>query len=154
MEQHPSNFRIDLSPPQNGWIAIEVQAGEQHFSESVSYTPNDFIAELVSALCLLSKGSPEAAALAFSEPTTYHFRFWRQANANLVQFEIQDAKTPAKPLLTMCMASEELCQSFWRAFRRLASVTTPDQYQTAMRRPFPSSGVETLGLLSRRLAQT
>ena len=147
------SVKVDIARPQNGWITISIDAGDQHFMESVSYTPNDFMADLVSALCLLSKGNPDATAMAYCEPQVFSFRFSKAKSEQQAVFEIVACSNKGGDR-TACFSIRAevtaLCKSFWRAYRRLASTTTPEQYEIGMRRPFPATGVDKLGELTRR----
>jgi len=73
-------FRIDdplqvkPSNPRNGWIDVEIHAKGAAFQEAVSYTPNDFVFELATALSLAIQGA-SGVAVASCELVNYKFTF-------------------------------------------------------------------------------
>ena len=70
MDDQGDRLRVSLLNPQNGWIEVAVSTTEEDFKEAVSYTPNDFILELTTALSLAVQGVV-GVAVASCEPITY-----------------------------------------------------------------------------------
>ena len=93
---------------------------------TVSYTPNDFLRELLLALL---GGSSDAVANC--EPERYVCSFLHQADC--VTFRITEQRT-GNVVFTFSGTREEVVVPFWRALRRLETEFVPDQW----RRPFPS----------------
>ena len=144
-------LQVSLFIPHNGWIEIAVTT-EEEFKQAVSYTPNDFMDELVMAACLLMEGQ-EGLAVASCEPSGYEFRFCKEPDTGMSRLsvvgfpDVQRRKGEGTTILTYRASAAQVVLPFWRALRNLEARVTAIDYREAMRREFPSAGLERLSQL-------
>jgi hypothetical protein len=145
-------FQVHFSNPHNGWLDVSVDTAKETFKAPVSYTPNDFLDELVMAASLLALGC-DAMVVAFCEPETYEFRFRHEADTSMGRFEIVAFPNQQRPtgagvaVLSFRASMEHVVVPFWRALRSLEGRVTATDYRDAMRRTFPSSHLRRLSQL-------
>jgi hypothetical protein len=125
-------LQVRFGGPSNGWLRLTVRAGESEVELTISYTPNDFLRELL--LALLGDGLD---AVANSEPELYVCSF--RLEADRVTFRIAEQRT-GNVVFTFSGTREEVVVPFWRALRRLETEFVPDHW----RRPFPSGELAAL----------
>lgn len=149
MEDRGDGLRVRLSQPQHGWIELKIETQGEEFKEAISYTPNDFLLELVSALSLALQGV-EGVAVASCEPTTYEFTLSPSRQQGLLQFQITKypnwsrAQRSGSVVLSSHAPALGIVTPFWRALRNLEGEVEAAEYREAMRRDFPSSNLEHL----------
>jgi hypothetical protein len=144
-------LQVSLCNPHNGWLEVSISTEEEEFKEAVSYTPNDFTAELVMAAALLMQGQ-DGLAVASCEPNTYDFRFCKESDVGMGRFYIvgfpdHRRKDTGGVILSFRASTTNIALPFWRALRNLESRVSATDYQDAMRREFPSSQLQRLSAL-------
>lgn len=144
-----SSLKAAFSKPSDGWITFDLEASQACQSFCVSYTPNDFLSELLSALVLAASGV-EGKAIANLEPTIVEFRFTPTDlnEVTLRAVENADRKTASQLVFTHYGTMAAIVLPLWRAVKKLQSEISLDEYQLVMRREFP---VEKLNKLSELL---
>jgi hypothetical protein len=136
------DLRVDIDGPRNGWVAVTIVAGRRRYAFDGSFTPNDSIADLASALI----------AVATIETTTRVF--WNEEPAQHV-FEL--ARTGEEVRLALTARSDEPASSFTfdgslervvgpflAALEHLQHRQRPDAYAREWRHPFPETAVQRL----------
>jgi hypothetical protein len=138
-----------LSVPVNGWMGFDLQMADNRHTFWVSYTPNDFLDEIVTALSLAAKGIA-GIALAHTEPTVIELAFSPDRQSDLHSLKVTEYPDWGRrighnrPLLAVQGSTESVVVPFWRSLRRLQSEVTPDEYRERMRREFPTEHVHNL----------
>jgi len=121
-------LRVRFEGPSNGWLGVTVTSGEREWRNAVSYTPNDFLRELITAL--LSCADYEDAtftAHANTEPEVFLFTFRRRET--VIEFTIRENEA----VFAVTGTFDAIVMPFWRALRRLQTSFAEDQW----RQPFP-----------------
>jgi hypothetical protein len=142
-----SRLHVDFDEPSHGWIGIKVSAVEQQFAERVSYTPNDFLLELASAVLLALEGQA-GTAVAHSEPNNFDFIFTPVEKQGLTHLEIvryYSMRKRGETVFTFEAQTLQIARPFWKAMRDAETRSTTDEYREAMRRGFPIATVKRLG---------
>ena len=141
VDEPPSSsgrLRVGFRGPANGWLALELEdEGVTGFEVTVSYTPNDFLTELVWALRSCAAGDGTYEAFAHTEPEVYEFGFARSAEQ--VSFAVTE-KRAANVLFAFAGAPRQIVLPFWRALRRLEAEFAAVQW----RGPFPTDDLAKL----------
>ncbi len=141
-----------LSVPVNGWMGFDLQIADNRHTFQVSYTPNDFLDELVTALFLAAKGIA-GVALAHAEPTVIELAFSPDLQSDQLSLTVIEYSDWGRrighnrPLFAVQGSTESIVVAFWRSLRRLQSEVTPDEYRERMRRDFPTARVLNLSRL-------
>lgn len=143
------SLKAKFSKPSDGWITFDLATSEAAHCFRVSYVPNDFLSELLSALILVVNGV-EGKALANLEPTLVEFNFAPTEHGEVVFRVVEngDQKTVSQILLVHSGTMASVVLPLWRAVRKLQSEISLEEYRVAMRREFP---VEKLNKLSELL---
>ena len=149
MDDQGDRLRVSLLNPQNGWIEVAVSTTEEDFKEAVSYTPNDFILELTTALSLAVQGVV-GVAVASCEPITYEWIFSDVTGTNMTHLQIikypdwNRNRKAACVVLSFQATRLGIILPFWRALRNLEGRVSAAEYREAMRRDFLSSCLQSL----------
>ena len=152
MVEEGDRLKVAFAIPQNGWVELRVNTAENEFRDVVSYTPNDFVLELATALSLAIQGV-NGEAVACCEPTTYVLTFSPAPNTNELRFQIikypdwQRRPRSGCTILSLQASIIDVVSPFWRALRALEGAVPAAEYREGMRRAFPSSCVEKLSQL-------
>jgi hypothetical protein len=134
----PARLRVGFRGPTNGWLALKLDDEDGAALElTVSYTPNDFLVELVWALRSCAGGDGTYEALAHAEPELYVLAFARSAEQVSVSVTEEGA---AKVLFTFAGTPQRIVLPFWRALRRLEADFAAAQW----RGRFPSDDLAKL----------
>jgi len=119
-------------------------------SLAVSYTPNDFVQELLAGLSLaLQRGV--GRAVASREPQVWEFVF-TPSNAGLA-FDIIEypawnrQHSEGKKRFSIHGTPSEVVTPFWKALGALEGKIRPDEYRAAMCRDFPAESHRSLSRL-------
>ena len=62
---------VEFAPPLNGWLHVTLRSHDVELDDRVSYTPNDFLSELASALVAFLETRREGTARCSLEPDGY-----------------------------------------------------------------------------------
>ncbi len=149
VSRKPSGIAVTFGDPLNGWLPFSLSHFELEFSENFSYTPNDFVSELVTALRSMMAGASQATANASCEPGGYEIRFTATDDLTLdIQFFPDFWMRPRKhgeSVFSVTLPPACIVRPFWRALTDLASRDRLSDYESQMRRRFPSRELEVLG---------
>ncbi|HEY1065930.1 MAG TPA: hypothetical protein VGE52_07465 [Pirellulales bacterium] len=149
-----SRFHVSFTPPTAGWLWMHLGDESNECGFPCSYTPNDFLSELLGALSLALQGA-EGRALAFSEPTTHELLISppdADGSAELRVIEhrgIPPHGREGRIAATFHLDARALVLAFCRALRRLETEVSPPQYLAAMRTPFPTDKLAALFALAK-----
>lgn len=120
-------LRVRFEGPSNGWLVVATTAGEEHWEVVVSYTPNDFLLELVTALLSCAEyENTTFVAHANAEPDVYLFTFLRRdEHVSIAVFE----KASLSRVFSVNGTFKTVVVPFWRALRRLQTTFIEHQWQ-------------------------
>lgn len=135
---------VSFKSPHAGWMTASVEADGISVGLEISYTPNDFLEELVSALLAVAETEGTFTANAHEEPSWKTITFQRTgdsvtlsvASRNNPQQELVFVGTPATVVLPL-----------WRALRRLEN----DQPLSEWQREFPKASMKRLTEVAQKL---
>jgi hypothetical protein len=152
MSDKGNGLQVSLSNPHKGWIELAVSTTEEEVKQVVSYTPNDFVLELATALSLLMQGA-DGVAVASCEPITYELTFLNMTAPFVTQLQI--VKHPdwnrnrrlGSVILSFQATRLGIVLPFWRALRDLEGRCSGAEYREAMRKDFPSACMQRLSQL-------
>lgn len=136
-------LRARLAAPVSGWMTFELRLPDDECSIQVSYTPNDFLDELLTAL-ILAAGGIEGGAVVHSEPNTFVVRFTPdrdrgQIALKVIEFPGGKTQGPDGEHRMGCVGDTEgIVAPLWRAVRRLESEVRAEDYRREMRWEFPA----------------
>lgn len=145
-------LRARLTAPVSGWMTFELRMLDDECSIPVSYTPNDFLDELLTALILAASGT-EGVAVAHSEPNTFVIRFTpdrerSQIALKVIEFPGGRTQRPDGEHRMGCVGdTEKIVVPLWRAVRRLESEVPAEDYRREMRWAFPADKLARLSEL-------
>lgn len=148
-------FRIWFEGPRHGWLFFHLDLiGMGEFVCRASCVPNDFLGELVAALCGILKREQVTVAAAHGEPDSFEFRFTRPPDAKEVRLELvgfpsfeRRESAKGEPLLALGPNGDAVCRAFCFGLRELQSQLSADAYQAEMQVAFPSAGIAELSEL-------
>ena len=152
MDDQRDQLPVSFLKPQDGWIEFAVRTTDEEFEEFVSYTPNDFVLELATALSLAMQGG-DGVAVASCEPITYELKFSGVTATDMTHLLIvkyPDWKRNRKSAcveLSFQATTFGIVLPFWRALRDLEGRVSATEYRETMRRDFPTSGLQRLSQL-------
>jgi hypothetical protein len=148
-------FRVWFEGPRHGWLFFHLELiGMGEFICRASHIPNDFLGELVTALCGILQRKRSTVAAAHGEPISFEFRFSRRPRSREVRFELVgfprfDGRESAEgeQVLALGPNGDAVCRAFCFGLRQLQSQVWAEAYQAEMEFPFPSAGVAQLSEL-------
>lgn len=131
-------LKVGFGPPEDGWMSVYVQAGEQSWIEDgVSDVPADSLLMLAQACLSLINGSREAETTWFLEPAQAQWR-WTKTQGRRLDFTIIAG---GEERLRVSGSVQDLCFPVWRALRALQSqpgwAVPPEAASLAWSHPFP-----------------
>jgi hypothetical protein len=154
VEDRGDGLRVQFSQPQHGWLEVKIDTQGEEFNEAVSYTPNDFLLELTSALSLILQGA-DGIAVASCEPAVYEFAFSPVTDPGLLHLQVtkysnwKRRQRTGTAVLSTHGPTLDIVTPFWQALCELEAQVDPTAYREAMRRDFPSASLQRLsGLLA------
>jgi len=149
MSQDSPKLVVSFDEPSDRWLGISVTYDEKRFTESFSWTPNDFISELVGSLRLILSGSKEVVATASYNPGGYEFRFLADNDLTLDIQEFDriwtNRREAGDSVFRVSLPFEQIIRPFWLAMTRLEVKFSAEEYESRMGRRFPSRKLELLG---------
>jgi hypothetical protein len=127
----------------NGWVAVTIVAGSWRYAFDASFTPNDSIAELVSALLAVASFETTRQVSWNEEPTQHWLDIARTGD------EVRLALTADRPeglatSVAFAGSVECLVGPFVVALENLQRRQGADVYAREWRHPFPATAVEHL----------
>jgi len=139
---------ITFGAANHGWLPCRLSVNQQEFDLSVSYTPNDFILDLVNALSGALTWEGTYVAMANQEPVQSDWVFNRAPNGlvfSTIQYSDHRRGRGNGRKLAECSGDLlEIALPFWRALRELDTRWRGEHFEMHWRRPFPSSDLEKL----------
>ena len=142
---------VCFDEPEHHWLGISLTSVDCELDASFSYTPNDFVFELIAAFRSVVSGARNAVATASYNPDGYEFRFTRP-DENCVNLEIQyfselwtSARSNGDVVFSVSLPSCQMLRPFWLALTRLAGSYSSDEYEERMGHAFPARELELLG---------
>lgn len=136
-------LRARFTAPVSGWMTFELRTPDDERSILVSYTPNDFLGELLTALILAASGV-EGVAIAHSEPNAFAIRFTPDRERGQMALKVTEfpgGRTQGRDGAHRmgCVGDTEgIVAPLWRAVRRLESEVRAEDYHREMRWEFPA----------------
>jgi hypothetical protein len=144
------DINIAFSEPSAGWLPLRIKTNDVELSLAISYTPNDFVQELVAALSLALQGGV-GRAVASTEPEVWEFVFTptnKWIAFDIIEFRRWNRKrTEGRKWLFMHGTPVDVVTPFWKALRALEGKSGPDCYRAAMGRNFPTESLQSLSQL-------
>jgi hypothetical protein len=140
-------LKISFDTPEDGWLAIYLDSGVHHLKLPFSYTPFDFLSELVRALLNLSDGFDAEANCSYN-PDRYKFHF--RAKDHNSQFEVvsypdhRRAESSGEVIFSFEGIATDICSAFWRALRELQGRVSVAKYKDGFHRDFPEKEMRLL----------
>lgn len=141
-------FRVHIANPNAGWMEL-VATTATEVRVLVSYTPNDFLAELIGALSLAVQGV-SGVAVAMTEPDVFELVLEPQQDGAVSLTVVEypgGRKGRGRNVLVVQGTPTEVVLPFWRALKSLQGRISPEEYARAMRREFPTLALQRLSRL-------
>lgn len=135
---------ISFQSPRAGWLPLQITSGDIVVNAEVSYTPNDFLEELVNAALGVAEYEGSFTARIHEEPEEQIVRLARHEDTVTVTVE---RPNHAEALLSFQGPAASVVVPIWRALRRLES----DEHIGEWRRDFPVAQMRSLGEAVERL---
>ena len=136
-----NNFSVSLESPQSGWMSLRLRAGAESFVAVMSHAPYDSLRELIEGLTALVAGGRGFTVKWNAEPEEYDFEFEPAGAEVELRVARYAGRRRAGDLPSVVFAHRgpraEVCQSFWREFKRLRDRRETDVYEQNWRRAFP-----------------
>ncbi len=143
---------VEFAPPTNGWFRVTLRSHDMELDDRVSYTPNDFLSELASALVAFLETRREGIARWSLESDGYDIVLEAGSVPSSLRVKVilspdqhRDRPRGASEVVLVHEGDALLIgRTFWRAFRRLESCFD----EASWGRSFPSGIVAQLGRLT------
>jgi hypothetical protein len=137
-----------------GGLPVEVVAEGREFGFSVSYTPNDFLSDLIGALSGTLTCDGTYVATINDGPVLSDWTFHRASDT--VAFSIvtdtgRNARSRSRTLVEQSGKPSAIVLPFWRALRELESRREAQHFEAPWRRPFPVVELDKLTAQVRQL---
>jgi hypothetical protein len=141
-KQNKLNIRFD--DPENGWIGIEIDFGDNRLEQNLSYAGYNGFSELVLAIMNLWSGPcPKLLATWLVEPIEYDFVFERsqnQVNFEVIEYPNHRRKIGLGEIVFQWSGNyKEICLSFWRALRSLEGRFSTDELTRRYHSEWPAT---------------
>ena len=145
---------VEFAPPLNGWLHVTLRSHDVELDDRVSYTPNDFLSELASALVAFLETRRQCVARWSLEPDGYDVLLEAGGVPSSLRVKVivspdqSEDRPRGAPEVVLVHEGDALLvgRTFWRAFRRLESRFD----HASWGRSFPSGIVAQLGRLTAR----
>jgi hypothetical protein len=131
MSQIDAKLNVAFESPLDGWLRLLISSQRRSLEIIVSDVTNDFLAELVSALCGVAVAQGQWSAIANEEPINVEVAFTRTGRE--VELKIARETGDGQSLVFEGDVASVVVP-FWRALRRLQH----DPAFAQWKRPFPS----------------
>lgn len=135
-------LRVVFGTPKHGWLSVEVSTAQWSRSEVVSDVPSDSLAQLMSSLLLIAKGSPHEVVEWSLEPESWHWIFNAEGTSSL---ELSVTGEMGQVFVAHLPRTAALSQ-FCRSLLRLRSDTAweSEQSERTWSWPFPDESLSRL----------
>ena len=130
--------------PDSGWLPLRISSGDDEVAVNVSYTPNDFIEELVIAAVSVAEWEGSFSADLHEEPERKIITLTRVDETVTLRVE---RPGDSRPILSFVGSPASVVLPIWRALRRLEADGRLSEWQ----RTFPSSAMQQLTELAQRI---
>ncbi len=153
MDTTSAKLVVEFSPPQHGWMQLELRAGDQHLHLSLSQVPFDSLQELVGAVSAFLETGRQGVAHLNGEPDEYEFVFEPGTRSGalrvgVVQYSRGRRADSSAVLFDHQGDACEIGRTMWRAFRKLETQFVPEHWTHS----FPLKSVQVLGRLTAKAA--
>lgn len=131
-------MQIEIDKPLAGFLKINIADSSQSFSDSLSYTPDDFIYKLIETLNLvsLSNAKGEFVLNGYSESDIHNFIF--EIKEDDILFSItRKEKEGYEILFQKKEQKEKLLLTFYRAISKMKSRLSNVDYKNNWHNDFP-----------------
>lgn len=131
-------MKLTFGKAEHRWLSVQLLDTEQELSFFASYTPNNFLLEIVWALDAFLDGQL-GTALLYERSITRRFVFFQRDNKGVFRLEEYDdfvstydvadmlnIRDKSSVLLQWEDEPEEIVQAFWRGLKNLESRTPTD----------------------------
>jgi hypothetical protein len=138
-------FSVKFSPPDAGWIRIEIESGRDSFADTFSHIYPS-ISELCGALTYASRGVKGQRARFLLEPAELVLGFEPDGGTLTTRATLR-RRQALHPQAEECLfvnvgPLRTVVLTFWRALRVLQTSATPEQFELAWREAFPEHDME------------
>ncbi|APR78871.1 Hypothetical protein A7982_04218 [Minicystis rosea] len=138
--------RVHFEPPRAGWSRMIVISGSDRIELDASYTPRDSLGELAGSLLALLQSNSEANVAFNAEPAVTVLKLLPigdQVELRLERSSRHGGHEDTATLMLRRRASKrEAVLAFYRPFRVLQRVVSPDLYEREWRHAFPARALE------------
>ena len=139
-------FSVSLESPQSGWMSLRLKAGGESFVAVMSHAPYDSLGDLLAGLSALLTGGAGFSVKWNAEPEQYDFEFepaGAEVELRVVRYARRRSARDSRATVFTCRGSRaELCQPFWREFKRLRDRRETDVFEQNWRRAFPEQELQ------------
>ena len=140
-------LKVSFDRPEHHWLAIYLDAQNRHLELPFSYTPFDFLSELVRALLNFLDGFAAKANCSYN-PERYEFTF--EPTADEGQFQVvsypdhRKGEGLGEVIFNYRGDRADICLAFWRGIRELQGRVSAAEYERGFGRVFPEQEMELL----------
>jgi hypothetical protein len=147
-------IKIAFGIARDGWLPVAVVAESRQFDFSVSYTPYDFLSDLIGALSGTLTCDGTYVATISEGPVLSDWTFQRASDIvelSIVSDTGRNARSRSRKLLEQSGGMSAIVLPFWRALREVESRQQAQHFEAQWRRAFPSVELEKLTAQVRQL---
>ena len=137
-------LRVVFGSPPAGWLPLVLGSDDREFKATVSFTPNDFVEELIAAAASVESIQGAFRAVGFEEPCRLVVELTRNGADVLLSVRRPSEQEAAFTFSGSCAS---VVLPIWRALRCLQS----DPQLSAWGRPFPTERMAALSMAVERL---
>jgi hypothetical protein len=143
-------FAVNIVPPHAGWIEIEITFEDASFLDTFSHVWSDSMLRLVEIIAGLWQGWLDEMSVGFHTEPGFFELFFTSVDQNIILRidEYPDAMFHVAHKRKVVFEAREdrkrMCLTFWRAFRKMQSQLTPEEFLKQWHYPFPLKQVELL----------
>ncbi|MCW8810435.1 MAG: hypothetical protein OQJ93_08930 [Ignavibacteriaceae bacterium] len=146
-------MKVNIEKPINGWIKIDISEKDQQFSDTLSYTPEDFIYKLIETLNLISSYEGKYIFEGFSEPIEYDFVFEAIDDNVVFQIVSKDGGN-YKTLFEYEEQRNNILTIFFRAISKMKSGIDDKEYKKSWGYDFPELKFQKLKSYLKQIKKT
>lgn len=156
----PPRLKVSFETPANGWLGVDLRAGDQHLVDRVSHIYPG-LRDLCSALCDVLNRVPSRRVVFLLEPAELELQVEPDAPDSAESWRLvarvspdyrRDRRPP--PVLEYRASVRGIVLPFWRALRRLETSVPPEGFRERFRQPFPTLEMASLTQLISTLPST
>ena len=130
--------------PESGWLPLRISSGDDEVVVDASYTPNDFIEELVVAAVSVAEWEGTFSAHVHEEPEQKIIKLTRVDQTVTLRVE---RPGDSRPIFSFVGSLASVVLPIWRALRRLEVDGRLSEWQ----RTFPSAAMQHLTGAAQRI---